>query len=290
MFFSLFALLHTWLWSSVNQLNRHWQIEGRRLIRWRGFMPALVLLPITILIPPPTDPLYWLATLTSAAMVTLHDGTMYDVSARFGAQVAFRLRPLILPAVFLVWLALKPSQFHALMEAPLMAGLIFLCLLGATFFLMRLSRCAISRAALVHMIPVIITGIVFEVTNKTAMDHGVFPSSTLYYVTTVSGAPFLFNMLRAGKHMPAQVRDMASIARQGAPLGLIVVSSMICKNIAMMHAPNPAYVTAITLTAPFWISLYLKVRGEKEEADWINGTGLVLTVIAMVLLSTQLPH
>jgi hypothetical protein len=290
MLFALWALGHTWFWSSVNQLNRHWQLPGARLIRWRIFIPPLILLPITLFLTPPTDPTYWIATFISAGMVSLHDMTMYNVSAKYGAQVAFRLRPLILPAVFIVWLILYPAQFDALLASPVIAACILACHGAATFFLMRLNQCVITKAAMIEMIPVIITGIIFEVTNKTAMDHAAFPNNTIYYVFTVSGAPMIVSLIMAGKNAKNIIKDMSGIAKQGVLLGSIVVLSMTCKNLAMMSAPNPAYVTAITLTAPFWISLYLKIRGEKEEADWVAGTGLVISIIIMTLLAANLRH
>jgi hypothetical protein len=271
-------------------MNRYWQLPGELLVRWRMFVPPLVLLPITFFIPPPIDPIYWISTFISASMVLAHDSALYNVSARYGAQVAFRLRPLILPAVFIIWLFIKPKQFDTLVASPLLASGILACLSFATFFLMRLNKCVVTRAAFFEMIPVIITGIIFEITNKTAMDHAVFPSNTLYYVCTVSGAPLLFILARAGKNARVIVKEMSAIASRGVLLGFFVIFSMGTKNLAMMGAPNPAYVTAITLTAPFWISLYIRLRGEKEEADWVSGTGLVISIIMMTLLASILPH
>ncbi len=290
MLFAFWSLLHTWLWSSANQVNRYWQLPGIRLVRWRLFMPPVLLLPLVFFIPPPTDPMYWVGTLTSAAIVMWHDKTMLNVSAKYGAQVAFRLRALILPCVFIGWLMIMPQQFTALIANPYEATGIVACLAAATYFLMRLNKCVVTRSAFMEMIPVLIAGVIFEVTNKTAMDHAAFPNNTLYYVFTLGIVPFLFTLALSGKNAPAIIEDMSSIAKKGLLIGLLTISSQACKNLAMMATPNPAYVTAITLTAPFWISLYLKVRGEKEEADWIAGSGLVLSIIVMTLLAAAVPH
>ncbi|MDX1940285.1 MAG: hypothetical protein SFU99_07020 [Saprospiraceae bacterium] len=253
-------------------------------------MPAIILLPFTFFIPPPVDPIYWLATLSGASMVIAHDVSLFNVSAKYGAEVALRLRPLILPIVFILWLLIRPEQITILLANPLMAGAILACIISATFFLTQLRKCLISKAAFYEMIPVILTGIVFEIVNKTAMDHATFPENSLYFVFTLSGAPLLVSFLFAGKKAPAMLKDMASIPRHGLLLGTLVVFSMAMKNVAMIYTPNPAYVTAITLTAPFWISLYLKIRGEKEQADWIAGTGLVISIIIMTLLAANLPR
>lgn len=290
MIFAVWSLLHTWLWSSANQLNRYWQLPGIRLVRWRLFMPPVLLLPFIFFIPPPTDPLYWAGTLTSAAIVMWHDKTMLNVSAKYGAQVAFRLRALILPCVFIGWLFLRPQQFTALIAHPIEAAGIITCLGAATYFLMQLNKCIVTRSAFMEMIPVLIAGVIFEVTNKTAMDHAAFPNNSLYYVFTLGMVPFLFTFMMAGKNAPAIIEDMSDIAKKGLFLGFLTIFSQASKNLAMMATPNPAYVTAITLTAPFWISLYLKARGEKEEADWLSGTGLVISIIVMTLLAAAIPH
>lgn len=289
MSWALWALAHTFCYGSVNQLNRYWQLPGVKLVRWRMLIPALIVLPVALLFPPPTDPIYYLSTITSGLMVLIHDGRMYDVSAKYGAQVAFRLRPLALPAVFLLWLIIHPSSMQSFLAKPLLAAGIVACLILIMVFLMRMTRCHVSRGALRDMIPVILTAIMFEITNKTAMDHAAFPQNTLYYVCIVSGLPIV--LLAASARDKAHfLKEMAGMAKPGLLIGCITVFSMVTRNIAMMHTPNPAYVTAVILTAPFWIMIWMKIRGEKEEADWVSGSGLVLCVMAMAVLATYLPH
>lgn len=284
MIWAFWALMHTLLYGSVNQINRYLQLKGTLLVRWRGLIPALMALPFLFFFPAPTDPVYYLACLISGGMVYFHDGTMYDVSARYGAQVAFRLRPLIIPCVFGLWLVLKPAQWEVMRTHPFEAAGLVACLFLIMLFLMRMAKCHISRAAFLDMLPVIFTGIVFDITNKTAMDHAQFPSSTIYYVFIVSGFSFLGSLVLAGRKAPSIIHEMGKIAPKAVPVTSIVIFSMIARNLAMMHTPNPAYVSAIGLTAPFWIMIWMKLRGEKEEADWVSGTGLVLSVIAMALV------
>jgi hypothetical protein len=290
MLWAFWALCHTFFYSSVNQLNRYWQIPGRILVRWRSLMPAVIMLPIIFFVPPPTSPWFYFGAVASGLMVLIHDGTMYDVSARYGAQVAFRIRPLVLPIVFILWLFLHPEQFFNMLDQPLLAGGLVGCLCLITYLLTRLTHCHVSRAAMKQMIPVLLTGIVFEITNKTAMDHATFPQNTLYYVFIVSGVPILLATLMAGKNMPIMLREMASVAKRGASVGSVVVLSMVSRNIAMILTPNPAYVTAISLSAPLWIAALMHIRGEKEEADWKTGTFLLLTILIMVFLAAEIKH
>jgi hypothetical protein len=288
MIWAFWALCHTLLYGSANQMNRYWQLPGRVLVRWRSMIPAAFMLPVAFWIPPPLDPVFYIAVTISGLMVLLHDGRMYDVSAKYGAQVTFRLRALMLPIVFFVWLALKPAQIDVLLHAPLMAGGIVACMGLIVFFMMRLGRCHVTRAAFRDMLPVIACGVVFDITNKTAMDHASFPANTLYYVFFVSGLPMVLAYLTAGKKRGKLLADMAAMARQGLTVGFVIVFSMVTRNLAMMATPNPAYVTAVSLTAPFWIMLWMKLRGEKEEADWKNGSALVLSVLALVLLAAEI--
>jgi hypothetical protein len=204
--------------------------------------------------------------------------------------VALRIRPLILPVVFGLWLVVRPSQFASLMQSPLLFAAIIACLLGTTFFLMQLRHCAISKKALREMLPILGAGVVFEISNKTAMDHAAFPSNVVYYMFIVSALPALIGFTPVTKNGKGALKNVASTARQGLIVGLIWVLMMGTKNLAMMWAPNPAYVTAVGLTAPFWASLLMRFRGEKEEADWVSGTGMVLCIIALAALSGLVPH
>lgn len=289
MSWAFWALCHTFCYGTVNQLNRYWQLPGVKLVRWRMLIPALAMVPLVLILPPPTDPIYYLASVISGLMVLIHDGRMYDVSAKYGAQVAFRLRPLALPAVFVLWLIMHPSDMQKYMNAPLIAGGILCCFMLITYFLMRMTRCHVSRAAFRDMIPVIITAILFEITNKTAMDHADFPQNTIYYLFIVSGLPVVILFATTRNHAQF-LKEMANIAPNGLLIGFITIFSMVTRNIAMMHTPNPAYVTAIILTAPFWIMLWMRFKGENEEADWISGSGLVLSVMAMAILAAFVPR
>jgi hypothetical protein len=286
MLWALLATFQAMMYGGLNHANRTWQFSGSLLARWRGLIPALIALPLTFFYPPPTDPLFYAMSIASACLVLFHDGRAFDISAKYGANVMLRLRPLVLPCVFAVWLIIHPGQFNALIQTPWLSAALVFCLGLATFFLMNLRKCTVSRAALREMAPVLIAAAGFDLFNKTAMDHSAFPANIFYYMLIVSGLPVFFGMLTYKGGARPMIHDMAGIARHGVFLGFFWAIMMALKNMALMGASNPAYVTAISLTAPFWVSLWMKVRGEKEEADWISGTGLVLAVMMMVLLST----
>ncbi len=281
----LWATAHAFIYGAVNQLNRYWKVPGHLLVRWRCLVPGVAALGLVAVVPPPLDPVFYAAALASALMVPPHDSGVFNISARHGAAVPLRLRSLVLPLVFLAWLVLDSKTRHALAAHPFAAGGIVLCIAFSSFFLFRLKRCAISRAAMKDMIPIILMGAAFDITNKTAMDHAAFPQNIIYYMFIVSGFAVVFGFLRAGRGRGVFVREMSGVAGPGAVIGLCWIALMVTKNLALMHTSNPAYVTAVTLTAPFWASLITRLRGEKEEADWLSGTALVLSVIALAILS-----
>jgi hypothetical protein len=290
MFWAAWALGNAVLYGFITQANRYWQLPGAVLARWRALVPALFVLPLIFFVPAPGDPLFYLASIASGLMVLPHDGRVYDVAARYGSNVALRIRPLILPVVFGVWLVLQPSQFTALIQSPLLFTAITACLIGTTFFLMQMRHCAVSKKALREMLPILGAGVVFEICNKTAMDHAAFPGNMVYYMFIVSALPALIGFLPITENGKGALKNVSGTVRQGLTVGLIWVMMRAAKNLAMMSAPNPAYVTAVGLTAPFWSSLLMRLRGEKEEADWVSGTGMVLCIMVLAVLSGFVPH
>jgi hypothetical protein len=133
-------------------------------------------------------------------------------------------------------------------------------------------------------------GAKFAIANKTAMDHASFPSNVVYYIFIVSGMPIIYGLIRHFREPKKFVADMAAIGDKGLMMGCLWVVMMSCKNVAMMITPNPAYVTAVVSTAPFWASLVVALRGEKEEADWVSGSALVASIIVLTVLSGFVPH
>jgi hypothetical protein len=286
MIWAVWALGNAGLYGIVAQLNSYWRLPGKLLVRWRNLIPAAFAFPFVILFPPPGDPLFYVAAITSSLLTSFHDARMFDLAGKFGGAVVLRLRSLVLPLVFLGWLVIDPGYLTKLFTHPWLGSGLLLCLLVSSFCLFQLQHCAISRAAMKSMLPIILAGVGFDIANKTAMDHGAFPQNIAYYIFLVSGLPILYRLILNPKRTPKFVREMASVSKRGAIVGLIWVGMMLTKNMAMMITPNPAYVTAVTLTSPFWASLLMQFRGEKEEADWLSGTGLVVSIIALTILST----
>lgn len=171
MLWAALAMIHAMIYGGLNQANRHLQLPGALLARWRCLIPALIAMPFVFLLPPPTDPVFYIMSIGSASLVLFHDGRAFDISAKYGANVMLRLRPVALPCVFIIWLIIHPSQADALLQTPWLSSALVACLGLATFFLMRLRHCTISRSALREMAPVLMAAVGFDLFNKTAMNH-----------------------------------------------------------------------------------------------------------------------
>lgn len=289
---ALWALGNAIPFALVSQLSQYWKLPGTQLLRWRCLFPALAALPFVLFIPAPTDPIFYVATAISCVLIPLHDGRILDIAAKHGGVVMLRLRSLMLPLVFIFWLVIDPAYIGRLIQSGWVGAGIIASIALSTLFLFRLKRCTISAAAMKEILPVIVMSAVFDITNKVAMTHAVFPQNSIYYIFLVSGLPLIAMLGYSafkGQSTQGFVAEMASIAGKGASLGVLWVLMMVAKNIAMILSPNPAYVTAVTLTAPFWASAVMRLRGEKEEADWLSGTALVLCIIALALLSGFMP-
>jgi drug/metabolite transporter (DMT)-like permease len=59
-----------------------------------------------------------------------------------------------------------------------------------------------------------------------------------------------------------------------------------CYFIALMLAPNPAYVSMVALLAPVWLLIYHRVAGIKDDASPVAGTVLVLSAFLLMALSS----
>ena len=71
-------------------------------------------------------------------------------------------------------------------------------------------------------------------------------------------------------------------------MGLIIAASMVTRNVAYYYAENVTYPVALGLLVPFWISIFYWFIKHKEEAAVLPGLGIVISAIALVLLTGEI--
>ncbi len=137
------------------------------------------------------------------------------------------------------------------------------------------------------------TGIVF---GKLAMEHSPLHSGVVYFAfiqscVTLAILLLLMNLPFLKRKLPhltmeSRLFDKKTILA-GALVAFFWLLHMPAKYYGISLVENPAYVTVIALTAPFWILLAYKLIGHKEDSDVWSGLGIVFCAMLLVAF-TQL--
>ena len=172
------------------------------------------------------------------------------------------------------------------------AGII-VSMAAGIYFALKMRRCYLTFSALKDMAPALFLaglGIVF---GKLAMVHSGYHEGVWYYTFSQS---FLAVFIYAAViKVPALSGRFGIVQGQRVFDRRVMIAALclsagwlmhtITKYYAITEVENPAYVTIIGLTAPFWVLLVYKTVGRREEADIYAGIGLVFSAAALVFFA-----
>lgn len=296
---SLFALLEPHIWwlcafaasifgAFFYTANQYLQLPGHALVFWRGIVPAVVLFPFVLMIEWPSSPIFYGATMLTAMMAFYGDARNLQGASVYGGGVTSRMKPFIIWLVFVLWFVFHASyRENILADMPRFAAIVVTMLVGV-LAAANMRKCAVSRKAFVFFIPIILIGAFIDLLNKTAMDNSALWSGILVYAWIQGSVIASLAFAHHGMSRRLSIKNLfaGNMITAGLVLGLCVVFINISKNMAMSYTVNPAYVTAIICTSPFWVSLYYKVTKHKEVADVRSGLVFVISAVVLVLLNS----
>lgn len=263
--------------------NQHLQLEARLLMFWRGFGIAALVLPAALYVNDwPQSPFFYAAAFGSAILVTLFDRLTFKATAQYGAGITSRLLALCLPLAFLLWIVVHPAHLPALAEKPHIMWLP-VALLGTLASVLLLKRDHVSKTALFGLMPLYFLGAGIDVLHKIAMQHGNGMPAFLAYTVIVSATAGIITLFwgtpGAAK---ASARSVLAIWKGGMIIVIIGATYMLLKTSSINSAPNPAFVTALNLTGPFWVMLWNIWQKNPDNSNLLAGFGCVASALLLV--------
>lgn len=291
-----FAILAALAQAGTFLLNEYFKVRSIHLLFWMRLFNALMLLPAAFFIPWPSEPIFYILVLMTSIMFAYNDVMYFGLVAKVGAGVVSRIQPLEVGLTFVLWVVISPWLITSYMEEPLRALGIVAALFGSIYFSLRLRRCKISQDTFRFLLPAICIGGVGIVISSTAMQHSDYVSGVFWYafLQSILGVIIYTVVFR----IPALSDKVVHLGTSAALTDKRVIIAGLCMALGwLIHTPskyfaissveNPAYVTVIGLTGPFWILLIYKLIRRREEADVISGLGIVVCAILLVIF-TQL--
>lgn len=266
--------------------NQVFKIDGRVLVVWR----TLGIVPLGVVawwfFPWPSDVWFYVLSAGLGVASTVGDVLLYNASAKHGGRLAALYVPMKMLLGFVLWSLVDPASFHVLLQNPLHLAGILACFGGAFWALTHIRRSDASWPALLAVLPVAFIFAGEDVVEKLMLPHGDmlqtlgYTSAMLVVLLSVSSIPALIGL--RGK-VPFDARTLLLCTGFGALL-MVGIGVLL---VALVTAPNPGYVGAVSSLSVVWLATWARVRQGERNNLWAI-LALVASAIGVVVLVSTL--
>ena len=276
--------------SAANRLsNQYLKLPGHYLTVTIKSFQILYFFPFLFFVDWPDNYLFYLMAFLTGPLVLLQDRTFFNFTAQYGAGPISRVEPLSIPFVFTAWLFLHPSQLFELAETPLVTLGIAGCLTFCVYCALSMKKCVLSFEILRAMIPLVVIMGTINILAKTGIDQapsfdGIVVYGFIQSMTLVVLSPLMNKKVNENSATGLNVENRQRFFSAAFLLSLLMMGIIIFRLYGFIYTPNPAYVTAVMLTAPFGIMIFYRVIGHREGGNILAGIGIVVSAIALSLL------
>lgn len=281
--------------SSVTMLiNQKFQINGHLISGMRGLGVALLFVPVLFFMRAPTSPLFWGLIVAQGLLSSFFNARLYASSAKFGAGATSRISAMAVVAGVAAWWAVDFNRLEELLaDFHVFAGIMgSLAVIVVSFFFMSRSSGQNSRAGLIYMLPAVAVLAVMMIVRKEIMLESEFLNGIAYYCAFSIGMSGFWNLAYfAWKNSAGGlVREITAkhVMIGGSAMICASACTIICGNVAVYYAPNPAYVNALTLTSPIFVMAYNRLKGISDPVS-IPAMAATLAGIAALLYFCDIP-
>lgn len=291
-FWWLFALSYALVGSAQVLFAQKYQMEGSRLVHMRCLAACILLTPIAITEPLPTNIDFYIGAIGVGFLATIADVLVFSSSAKYGATATSRFLPMMVFGSFFLWLLFKPEQIQLYIDTPYVSLGIFICLMVSILTISAMRKGSIKNAeAFKLLLPAVVLYAFCDVFNKIAMDSVELGFSNFQYIYIVC----LIMALNTGLFIKFQKKslyivdraDFRFFWRSGFVMAAIYILIMLGRTTAVSLADNPAFVSVIGLSSPVWILFYHWYKKNEDEYDNVKATFIFLAAVSTLVVLTN---
>jgi hypothetical protein len=269
------------------EINRRFKQDGFRLNLLRTGMAAILWLPVAAISSWQHSWYFYAAAIFGGFAMAIGSTIQNNLAAKHNGRVAILYMPLKALLVFVSWLvidqAARNHMFDNPLRLPLVLGLFAIMVLAVN----AMRRNDASWKALVAVSPIIILYGAADVLTRQVLPAAELAQNMIMYMFIVYASSWGFSMAYwPWRKNPGQPFYNSKLFHAAVEAVVGSAINYICFLIALVKAPNPAYVSMIFLLAPVWLLVYHKVTGKRDDAN--PYAGMVLVVAAILLIAVTL--
>lgn len=284
MLWILLGLIDTLSYCVQSEINKHYKIDGFRLSALRSLFAFLLMLPLLPWMAWPNSAAFYGVIGMGAIISVFGMAIQYNLAAKKSGRVASLNQPIEIILTFTVWLMLDETQRQFLIDNP---GNTAVILAGMMLFFVSLRAIRKNAAgwdAFAAIFPVAVMYSCLSIATRLILQDGTaLLSSSLTYVFLCNGIMFLIALpiyiKRFKEDCVPDKNTLVGISGVAFFQTLCWVSYLL----ALVWAPNPAYLVVInSLSAPLFV-LYYKLRKFHDDASPVAGVFMAVAAMAIIL-------
>lgn len=254
-------------------INQRYRLDGHLISGMRGVGVGILFFPAVFFVEFPKSPLFWALVILEAFISTFYNARIYAAAAMYGAGSASRINVLSIAFGLVFWWILDYRQFLRLWANPVefFGVLAALALVGWGFYLMHKSSSASRHGELAFMMPAVVVLAAMMINRKEIMEHAEFFSASVYYCTVAIFLSGVSNLVifgvRNGFEGLKEKLCKIKVAEAGIFMALANSGTIFFGNMSSLYVPDPAYISALTLTTPIWVMAINKFFGIRDAVS-----------------------
>ncbi len=286
MIWILSAFAFSFFTSLTMLVNQEFKINGRLLSGLRGLGVGLAYMPAMFFVEVPTSPAFWIFIALEVLISTFFSQKLFEASAKYGAGATSITMILSIAFGIVIWWAIDYKGFLELIHSPFtFAGiLVSLAFVALGFYLLQRKEISQSISQIKFMMPAVILLALIMINRKEIMEHANFWTATTYYCTISifgSGVINLIWYFNSKERNDSRFLNKKTIISATILVSIASGLTIFAGNLSSLKAPNPAYVSALSLTSPIWILIINRIRHIKMSLDF---KAILILLIALASL------
>ncbi len=289
----LFALAASVLNAFYYLSLQNTKINANVFMVYRGFMVALLLLPILLFFPVRFSPNFYLMSVLQGVIVAYTDYLSFRVNKNYGSETVSSITPLSVIIVFVAWCFINPKTFLKYLDNPIKSLCIIASLLGVVWALLNYRKTPLTKKAFLLLIPVLVLSSSISVLNKLIMSYSgenpvLCACWRVLILSSIIGVVHFY--IYTKKKLPIRALFELKNLQKGSVF-VLLLTVLVLKSLAMLYALNPAYVSCIVYLTAVWIMFLsyrfdrLKFKRQHCQSSKKYEILFIVSVIALVLLT-----
>jgi len=255
---------------------------------WVKIGVALLTLPFVVYFGLPDNPRFYIFAGLSAAIWSISDVIYYRSVSEVGAGVVSRVLPSAAILSFLVWFTINPDQLQKYIDNPWQGAAIFMIIAASSLLAMVMKKCPVSWRGIQLVWFVLLAAAIGPLVEKISM--GSTPKAqtpfAMTFVQAVMMVGFWGIYALIKRPITKDIFSLPSSWKTGLMISTFMTIVLCSRFAALQYVENPAFLSVILFTDSFWILLYYRLTGRKDDSKIWAGMGIVVCAALLVLVKS----